>query len=124
MHLRCTPAHVLRIQRETAPVQRGIIRHVFLVLDLSNAMIEKDLRPNRMAMTLNYAIEFVTEFFDQNPISQLGILGMRDGIADKISAMSGNPVEHLARLQACKKTDPSGDPSLQNALEMARASLV
>lgn len=86
-------------------------------------MVEKDLRPTRYALTLRYAAEFVTEFFEQNPISQLGIIGMRDGIAVRVSDMSGNPTEHIERLKALLPQDPQGNPSLQNALEMSRAAL-
>ncbi|KAM3077424.1 hypothetical protein ACMFMG_006769 [Clarireedia jacksonii] len=112
-----------RLLRDTTPLQRGIIRHLILILDLSFAMLEKDLRPTRYLLTLRYASEFVTEYFEQNPISQLGIIGMRDGIAIRISDISGNPTEHIERLKALRTEDPNGNPSLQNALEMSRAAL-
>ncbi|EER40515.1 transcription factor TFIIH [Histoplasma capsulatum var. duboisii H88] len=112
-----------RLLRDTTPLQRGIIRHLILVLDLSSAMAEKDLRPTRYLLTLRYAQEFVLEFFEQNPISQLGVLGMRDGLAVRISDMSGNPTDHIMAIQALRPKDPKGMPSLQNALEMARGTL-
>ncbi|WEW56332.1 hypothetical protein PRK78_001775 [Emydomyces testavorans] len=112
-----------RLLRDTTPLQRGIIRHLILVLDLSSAMSEKDLRPTRYLLTLRYAQEFVLEYFEQNPISQLGIIGMRDGLAVRISDMSGNPTEHILAIQAVRSRDPKGLPSLQNALEMARGAL-
>ncbi|EZF32360.1 hypothetical protein H109_03336 [Trichophyton interdigitale MR816] len=112
-----------RLLKDTTPLQRGIIRHMILVLDLSFAMAEKDLRPTRYLLTLRYAQKFVQEFFEQNPISQLGIMGMKDGIAVQISEMSGNPTEHMLALHALRAEDPKGLPSLQNALEMARGSL-
>ncbi|KAI9716888.1 MAG: hypothetical protein M1812_005037 [Candelaria pacifica] len=112
-----------RLLRDTTPLQRGIIRHLILVLDLSSAMAEKDLRPTRYLLTLRYTQEFITEYFEQNPISQLGIIGMRDGIAIRISDMSGNPNEHIAAIQAYRPQEPKGHPSLQNALMMARGAL-
>lgn len=112
-----------RILRDTAAVQRGIIRHVFLVLDLSEAMTDRDMRPSRLDVTLKYAQEFVGEFFDQNPISQLAIVGTRDGMAERISPLGGNPVEHVKALQNKRKLAASGEPSLQNALNMARSGL-
>jgi transcription initiation factor TFIIH subunit 2 len=112
-----------RLLRDTTPLQRGIIRHLILILDLSFAMVEKDLRPTRYLLTIRYASEFVTEYFEQNPISQLGIIGMRDGIAVRISDMSGNPTEHIERLKVLRENQGQGNPSLQNALEMARAAL-
>jgi len=38
---------------------------------------------------LEYSREFVSEWFDQNPLGQIGIVGMREGIAEKICGMSG-----------------------------------
>ncbi|KAL2263109.1 hypothetical protein VTK26DRAFT_8192 [Humicola hyalothermophila] len=113
-----------RLMRDTTPLQRGIIRHLMLVLDMSFAMTEKDLLPNRYLLTLNYAVDFVREYFEQNPISQMGIVGMRDGIAVRISDMGGNPAEHIEKLRAwAEQQEPQGNPSLQNALEMCRGAL-
>jgi transcription initiation factor TFIIH subunit 2 len=113
----------LRLQKDTTPLQRGIIRHCLLVLDLSQAMVEKDLRPTRFLLTLTYTMAFIREFFEQNPISQLGILGMRDGLAIRISELSGNPNDHIAALKELRNTEPKGAASLQNALDMCRAAL-
>lgn len=114
---------VFRLLKDTTPLQRGIIRHTLLVIDLSTAMLEKDLRPTRFLLTLTYTIAFVREFFEQNPISQLGVLGMQDGLAIRISDMSGNPNDHINAIKGLRTTEPKGNPSLQNALEMARAAL-
>ncbi|KAI9749990.1 MAG: glutamate synthase [NADH] [Chaenotheca gracillima] len=116
-------ALMLRSQRDTTPLQRGIIRHLIIVLDLSFAMAEKDLRPTRYLLMIRYAQEFVMEFFEQNPISQLGVIGMRDGLAVRISDISGNPNDHIGAIQALREQEPKGQPSLQNALDMARGAL-
>jgi transcription initiation factor TFIIH subunit 2 len=89
-------------------------------------MNEKDLRPTRYHLTLSYTESFIREFFEQNPISQLGIIGMRDGVATRISDMSGNPTSHLAAIRDRRSgvnLEPKGNPSLENALEVARAAL-
>ncbi|KAI1656160.1 TFIIH basal transcription factor complex, subunit SSL1 [Daldinia decipiens] len=112
-----------RLLKDTTPLQRGIIRHLVLVLDMSFAMLEKDLLPSRYELAMAYASQFVREYFEQNPISQLAILGMRDGVAVRISDMSGNPTDHLEKLQGWVKQEPQGNPSLQNALEMCRGAL-
>lgn len=87
-------------------------------------MIEKDLRPNRYVLTLRYLVEFVVEFFEQNPISQLGIIGMRDGLAVRVSDMGGNPSDHITNIQALREQEPKGSPSLENAFDMARGALL
>lgn len=113
-----------RLLKDTDVIQRGIIRHLFIILDLSEAMNEKDLRPSRVELTLTYAQQFVVEFFDQNPISQMGIIITRDGIAEKLTELSGNPTDHMKALKSKKNTETSGEPSLQNALQLARASMM
>ena len=112
-----------RVLRDTTAIQRGIIRHLYLVIDLSESMTDRDMRPSRLELTLKYAQEFVAEFFDQNPISQLAIVGTRDGMAERVSHLGGNPVEHVKALQNKRKLLPSGEPSLQNALNMCRSGL-
>ena len=117
----CSQPH--RRLKDTTPLQRGIIRHFVLIIDCSIAMLETDMRPTRYLLTLRYAQEFVREFFEQNPISQLGIIGMRDGLAQRISDMSGNPADHITKLQGIRETEPKGQASLQNAFDMSRAAL-
>lgn len=41
--------------RDTSSIQRGIIRHLCLIIDLSLAMTDRDLRPTRLEMSLAYA---------------------------------------------------------------------
>lgn len=112
-----------RLAANTTPIHRGIIRNLVLVLDMTLAMDDTDMRPTRFAHMLAIAQDFIGEYFSQNPISQLAIVGIRDGLAHVVSPLDGNPDAHVARLQACRQTTPSGVPSLQNALEMARVIL-
>jgi transcription initiation factor TFIIH subunit 2 len=117
-----------RLRQDTQPFQRGIIRHMVLILDLSEAMLDKDYRPgNRFTVSNRYAQEYVAEFFEQNPISQMCVLAMHDGICIRVSEMSGNLNHHVVAIQGLRvgrqAREPLGTPSLQNALEMARASL-
>lgn len=116
-----------RLRKDTKPFQRGIIRHVVLVLDLSEAMMEKDMRPNRFITMVNYTQDYIREFFEQNPISQMSVLGMHDGVCIRITELSGNPAEHIAAIAGLRSKEdgkePKGSPSLQNALELARATL-
>ncbi|KAK7617487.1 Ssl1-like-domain-containing protein [Phyllosticta citricarpa] len=118
-----------RLRQDTKPFQRGIIRHVVLVIDQSEAMLDKDFRPNRYLAVLKYAQEYVGEFFEQNPISQMCVMGMYDGFCNRVSELSGNPNDHITPLRKLRDTrqadyqEPRGSPSLQNALEQCRAAL-
>ncbi|KAI6000612.1 Ssl1-like-domain-containing protein [Pisolithus albus] len=112
-----------RLLAPAAAIRRTIIRHLVLILDLSNSMVDRDFRPTRFDLTLRYAREFVTEWFDQNPLGQIGVVGMRSGLGERIGEMSGNPQDVLRSLSDRAKLEPTGEPSLQNAIEMARGSM-
>ena len=51
-------------------------------------MTDRDMRPTRFDLTLEYARAFVVEWFDQNPLGQIGVIGMRGGVAERIGEMS------------------------------------
>jgi transcription initiation factor TFIIH subunit 2 len=72
-----------------APIRRTIIRHLILVLDLTSSMMDRDMRPTRFDLMLQYAREFISEWFDQNPLGQIGIVGLRAGLGERIGEMSG-----------------------------------
>lgn len=78
-----------RLLAPAAAIRRTIIRHLVLVLDLSAAMLDRDMRPTRFDLMLQYAREFVAEWFDQNPLGQIGVVGMRAGLGERIGEMSG-----------------------------------
>jgi len=117
-----------------------IIRHLILILDLSATMMDRDMRPTRFDLMLQVAREFITEWFDQNPLGQIGIVGMRAGLGERVGEISGfyfeafatsflsltffqgNPQEVLKSISDRIKLEPLGEPSLQNAIEMARSS--
>ncbi|KAG6903030.1 hypothetical protein C0995_007463 [Termitomyces sp. Mi166 len=129
-----------RLLAPSTAIRRTIIRHLVLLLDLSSAMMDRDMRPTRFDLMLQYSREFIAEWFDQNPLGQIGIVGMRAGIGERIGEMSGtflfvvdpnlnslnrpgNPQEVLKHIADRHKLEPTGEPSLQNAIEMARSSM-
>lgn len=68
--------------------------------------------------------DFVREFFDTNPISALGIIVCRDGVAQQATELGSNPRKHVqAVVDHCEKRGPSGDWSLRNGLDVARRLL-
>ncbi|KAI9208941.1 Ssl1-like-domain-containing protein [Polychytrium aggregatum] len=110
-------------QRDTSTVQRGIIRNMYLVLDMSKSMSETDLHPTRWECAWTHVSQFILEYFDQNPLSLMGIIVTRDGVAEKLTELEGNPKHHLDALRKKENRELRGEPSLQNALELARESL-
>lgn len=100
---------------------KGMMRFAYVVVDLSRAANEEDFRPNRLSVVGHCAAAFVREFFNQNPLSQLGIIVARNGVAERLTELSGSPEAHCAALR--NALDASGDFSLQNTLNAARTSL-
>ena len=86
-------------------------------------MTQPDLKPNRLKCTTKLLETFVTEFIDQNPISQLAIIMTRNKRAEKISDLSANTKIHLDAIRRLNDMTCSGEASLQNALEMAMRTL-
>lgn len=101
----------------------GIMRHIFIVLDFSDAMIQKDLKPSRISCAMKVLELFLLDFSGLNPISQIGILLTRDKKFEILSPMSSDMRGHVAALAKLKNVPCSGEPSLQNSLEAAQTTL-
>ncbi|KAJ2779619.1 hypothetical protein GGI15_003810 [Coemansia interrupta] len=106
--------------RDTSVVQRGIMRHMVVVLDQSDVMSTRDIHPTRIQASTAALEHFIGEFFDQNPISQLAMVATKDGLAERLSELSGNPRDHTDVL---RNAALAGEPSLQNALELGMHTL-
>jgi hypothetical protein len=46
-----------------------------------------------MAATINATEAFILSYFDQNPLSQIGMIITRDSVAEKLTELSGK--QHL-----------------------------
>ncbi|KAJ1304569.1 hypothetical protein OPQ81_005711 [Rhizoctonia solani] len=112
-----------RLLGPSSAIRRAIIRHLVLLIDLSAAMMDRDLRPTRFELALDCARAFVVEWCEQNPLGQIGVVGMRAGIGERIIEMTGNPHDILRAIADKRKLEPAGEPSLQNAIEVARAGM-
>jgi transcription initiation factor TFIIH subunit 2 len=58
-------------------------------------MFLQDLKPTRFLCVLKLLELFVHEFFDLNPISQLGILTTKLKRSEQVSALAGNQKKHI-----------------------------
>merc|ERR1719273_2537674 len=79
-------------------IQKGMIRYIYFIIDFSDAMKQSDLKPTRRLLTIQLMEEFIKEFFDQNPISQLGIIASYNRIAEKVTELSGNPKQQIENI--------------------------
>lgn len=78
--------------KQVGQIRRGMIRYLELVIDLSQAASINDMRPVRSAAMFAAASSFIRAFFDENPLSQLGIVVLRDGVAVQVTELSSSPV--------------------------------
>ncbi len=104
-----------------ARVRRGMIRYLQLVVDLSKAASLTDMRPVRSAIMFHVVQQFIRAFFDANPLSQLGIIVLRNGVAERLTELSSSPEVHIQKLKS--SLDTGGAASLQNGLDLAVESL-
>nr|CAG4650145.1 EOG090X05VA [Sida crystallina] len=109
--------------RSSGAIQLGMMRHLFLIIDSSECMFLQDLKPTRFLCMMKLLEGFINEFFDLNPISQLGIISTKKKRSEKITELAGNPKKHIEALHKLSETTCEGEPSLQNSLEMALSSL-
>ena len=80
------------------------------------------MRPTRHAVVVKAMEAFVREFFDLNPISHMGIIVTKSRKATLVTEMGGNPSQHIEALSGPGLT-VGAEPSLQNALNLAKTSL-
>jgi transcription initiation factor TFIIH subunit 2 len=113
-------------------VVRDMIRYLYIIIDASRWMREKDpvLPPGtRLDVTLQMLLEFVEEYYDQNPLSHLGFIVLRNGEAEILSQLSSNAkaqkiaLQSFSLLAASEPPAKGGEFSLQNGLEVAGRSL-
>lgn len=102
-------------------VQKGLLRYLYIVMDLSQCMDLKDFKPSRKVFLGTVLGQFIKEFFEQNPLCSLGILLARDRVVEVVTELSGNPLHQIECLEAAidKPNSARGEFSLQNALEKA-----
>lgn len=77
-----------------------------------------DYKPSRMVVVARQVEAFIREFFDQNPLSQIGLVILKDGVAHCLTDLGGSPEAHIRALMV--KLGTSGDASLQNGLDLVR----
>lgn len=78
-----------RQELKTGNRRLGLMRHVYLIVDCSEAMLDQDLNPNRQLCTVKLLEGFIDEFFEQNPIAQMGVIVTRNKRAEKLSDLAG-----------------------------------
>ena len=127
------------VARREKRLARHMLRHLYLVLHCSRWSREKDSALNnklRLEIMIRLSMEFVNEYYDQNPLGHLGICLVREGEAEMLTTLGGSPKRHTLALSAAlidemkrsqRRTEKDaaigGEFSLQNGIEVAGRSL-
>jgi len=112
-----------RLAERQGKSKLGMMRHLYLILDMSECMNNQDLKPTRLHCVLKLLEGFIDEYFYLNPISQLGIITTANKRAEKVSDMTGNPRRHVDVVKGLASKTCIGEPSLQNSLDLVIQSL-
>jgi transcription initiation factor TFIIH subunit 2 len=103
-------------------VRRGVIRYIYVVLDFSEGSQEKDVHPSRHALMLETLYDFIHDFFDQNPLSQMGLILTRDSAAEKLAPFLSDPAALQNIVEELYLGQGSGSPSIENTLRRAMSA--
>ncbi|KAH7823869.1 Transcription initiation factor TFIIH subunit 2 [Monocercomonoides exilis] len=96
-------------------VSRDMLRYLVILLDCSQKMETTDFSPDRMTFIKQALVSFIREFFDQNPLSRLGVVLTKNGKAHILCEPDSSCEEVLEHLSP--EINCSGEPSLQNGLQ-------
>ncbi|KII71969.1 General transcription factor IIH subunit 2 [Thelohanellus kitauei] len=97
------------------PTCISMIRHIIIVIDSSISMEKTDFRPTRLRVVIKLLESFLSNFFDQNPISQAGIVITFDSSVKTICSLTSQDTLLKESLNQIKTSE--GTPSLQNSIE-------
>ena len=110
-------------------IRRGLIRYMFLAIDCSRSMAKKDdaLKPNAFECCKRIGEEFINQYFDQNPISQLGLIITRNSQARRVTELTANPKAHINKLKYIEHeliTDENSTSTSSSSLAKSKSSSV
>ncbi|KAH9387404.1 transcription initiation factor TFIIH subunit 2 [Nematocida major] len=106
----------LNVSRRTENLQRGIVRRVLLVLDVSSSVEERDFLPSRKYYVKKAASKFFRSFTESNPLSTMGVAVAYGGS----SYLGSSTVCEEGEIEALLgQAEGGGGFSLGSALETA-----
>jgi len=101
-------------------IKRRMLRAVLLVVDASKATGLTDVKPTRLIAVTNALITFSRAFFDENPLSSLGVVCTRNGKVERLCELTKSMRKVEDALLALQTGGASsGSATLQNCLELS-----
>lgn len=103
---------------------RGLIRSIVILVDLSEPGVEqRDFGMHRTRLYQVLLHNFIIDFFDQNPISQVSIIATYNGRGHVLTSLCGSIDVHLNCIKNLPEFPNEGEPSIQNSLALASTIL-
>ncbi|OAG33252.1 transcription initiation factor TFIIH subunit 2 [Nematocida sp. ERTm5] len=104
----------LNVNRRTENLQRGIVRRILLVLDMSHSIEERDFLPSRKYYVKKGVMKFFREFIESNPLSTVGLAVVCGGMSYLVSSILCEEEE----IEMCfSQNEGAGNFSLGSAFE-------
>ena len=91
------------IEKANLSNKKTSLRKLHLVVDFTQHMLEKDFTPNTVHMVLSKTVEFVEEFFELNPLSNIALSLIKDRKCVLQSTFKNNPNELISIMEQLKK---------------------
>ncbi|KAI5171521.1 transcription initiation factor TFIIH subunit 2 [Nematocida sp. LUAm3] len=108
----------LRINRRTENVQRGVVRKLLLVVDMSESVEERDMLPSRKWHIKKHLLEFYRAFSESNPLSTMGMIVLSDGHAQLVASIIS---EEEVLIEALSHGEGKGRFSFEAAMDSSAA---
>ncbi|KAH8741391.1 hypothetical protein FG386_003238 [Cryptosporidium ryanae] len=101
-------------------VRRGLLRNIVVILDMTSNMLELDYKPDRMQSMLKCNEVFIKQLLNDNPLAQISVISVYDGIVEVIISYNSNYDEIIASITNYMRKGCKGNMSIQNSLDKAK----
>lgn len=75
------------IKRISPNTKRGIVRHLLVVVDMSEAAEERDFLPSRKGVMKEGVVKLYSSFQENNPLSTMGLSVISNGVCERFASI-------------------------------------
>lgn len=99
----------LILQKHIKASMKTSLRKLHLVIDFSQIMLDPDFLPNTIFMVLGKCIDFVQEFFELNPLSNIALSILKDKKCILLCPFKNGPAEIVRILTRLREKNRLGE---------------
>ncbi|VWU52130.1 general transcription factor IIH subunit 2 [Hepatocystis sp. ex Piliocolobus tephrosceles] len=104
---------------EIRSLRKGIFRHLIILFDMSNSMLDRDFKPDRINVFIECVESFLRNFYFKNPVGHVAVVALKNSTAKLIQPFTSNLEDVLESITKERGLGLQGSPSLQEGLEIA-----